>query len=240
MLKFFKVGNPIESFSGIEALPTPIDIGSLYKDELSKETLGRILGYFRKHGIKHEWVHPNWDTDEYLTEEELRIRLAFYKTQPPEGDAFYKINEYISLELDRDEVHLYVDGEDFRQCIALFIPDPQTKPTQELIDSIDEAEEMLIDPSERDISAITLGITSKQEFWAYCSNLQVWAENHYDTRILHRNLAFPLLKKLTEAGDPMAKKVFREEIAKRYASGCHSVVEFLRREGYLNYLEVKN
>ncbi len=168
LLKIIDItGNPIESFSGIEALPTPIDIGSLYKDELSKETLRRILGYFRKHGIKHVWTQPNYDTDEFLTEEEKRICLYFYKTQPP--DAFYKINEYLSLELERDKVHLYVDGEDFRQCIALFIPNPQAKPTQELINSIDEAEEMLIDPSERDSSVSTLGITPEQEFWAHCS-----------------------------------------------------------------------
>jgi len=54
--------------------------------------------------------------------------------------------------------------------------------------------------------------------------------------MLHRWLAFPLLKELTEAGDPVAKKVFKEEIAKRYASGHPSVVGFLKYEGYLDYL----
>jgi len=79
-------------------------------------------------------------------------------------------------------------------------------------------------------------IPPEVEFWGHCSNMQVWYENNYDTRLLHRWLAFPLLKELTEAGDPVAKKVFREEIAKRYASGHPSVVETLRNGGYLNYL----
>jgi len=49
-------------------------------------------------------------------------------------------------------------------------------------------------------------------------------------------LAFPLLKKLTEVGDPIALRVFREEIAKRYFEGNENVKKFLRIEGYLNYL----
>jgi hypothetical protein len=42
-------------------------------------------------------------------------------------------------------------------------------------------------------------------FWAHCSNLETWGENNYDTRLIHSNLAFPLLKKLTEAGDQTKK-----------------------------------
>jgi hypothetical protein len=64
----------------------------------------------------------------------------------------------------------------------------------------------------------------------------VWAENGYDTRILHRNLAFPLLKRLSEVGDPMAKRVFSEEIAIRLASKHPTVIQFLTQNGYLRYL----
>ena len=59
-------------------------------------------------------------------------------------------------------------------------------------------------------------MSSKTEFRANCSNLQAWVENGYDTRLLHRNLAFPLLKKLTNVGDLHAKKVFKDEIANKY------------------------
>ncbi len=53
---------------------------------------------------------------------------------------------------------------------------------------------------------------------------------------MHSNLAFPLLKKLTEAGDPMAKKVFKNEIAKRFESGNNTVRIYLLIEGFLKEL----
>lgn len=64
-------------------------------------------------------------------------------------------------------------------------------------------------------------------------------ENSYDTRLLHRNIAFPLLKKLTEVGDPQARKVFKEEIAQRLTSGFESVVLYLLTEGYVQYLSLE-
>jgi len=79
-------------------------------------------------------------------------------------------------------------------------------------------------------------IPPEVEFWGHCSNLQVWAENDYDTRLIHSNLAFPLLLKLSNAGDPVARKVFKEEIVKRFLSGHPSVMRFLFEEDYLNFL----
>ena len=64
-------------------------------------------------------------------------------------------------------------------------------------------------------------------------NLQVWAENKYDTKILHSNLAFPLLKALTKAGDPVAKRMFKSEIATRFSSNFEPVKMYLMAEGYL-------
>ncbi len=54
--------------------------------------------------------------------------------------------------------------------------------------------------------------------------------------MLYSNLAFPLLYRLTKLGDPIAKKVLKEEIAKRYLSGSSIVQAYLIREGYLRYL----
>jgi len=67
-------------------------------------------------------------------------------------------------------------------------------------------------------------------------NLQVWAEYNYNTDYLHRNLAFPLLRALTDAGDLKAKKVFKNEIGRRYESGGEATREYLREEGFLKYL----
>jgi len=44
------------------------------------------------------------------------------------------------------------------------------------------------------------------------------------------------LKKLFEAGDPQAQKIFKEEIAKRLTSDYEPVITLLLEEGYLDYL----
>ncbi len=105
------------------------------------------------------------------------------------------------------------------------------------IDSIDKLETLGNHVLE-DMNYISnLKITPKEEFFGHCSNIQAWAENGYDTRILHRNLAFPLLKELVNAGDIKAEKVFKEEIAFRIEHGTEQVIQFLIIEGYINYLE---
>ena len=151
------------------------------------------------------------------------------KTNPKE----FKINEYITLKLIGAQTEIYLDGIEFRQCKRLFI--------NISIDDIDNyknansIDEITAYHNEQRDTILVPEITPEIEFWGHCSNLQAWAENNYDTRILHSNLAFPLLKKLTEIGDPIAKRVFKEEIVKRYSSGYPPVVEYLKARKYLNY-----
>ncbi len=45
------------------------------------------------------------------------------------------------------------------------------------------------------------------------------------------------MRALVKVGDPLAKKVIREEIAQRLASGYPSVVKHLINQGYLEYLD---
>jgi len=105
------------------------------------------------------------------------------------------------------------------------------------INSIDDAAEKLDKSLERGNPEVSkIDIPPQVEFWGHCSNLQVWAEQDYDTRFIHSNLAFPLLKKLTEVGDLKAEKIFKDEIGKRFEMGPDSVRQFLALEGYLNYL----
>ncbi len=73
-------------------------------------------------------------------------------------------------------------------------------------------------------------------FWVQCSNLQVWAENDYNSNLLPNRIAFPLLKKLVEVGDLKAKEVFEKEIVKRLESNHLPTINFLLEEGYLSYL----
>jgi len=104
------------------------------------------------------------------------------------------------------------------------------------IKSIDEAAEKLDSSMEGGRGRCKYNISPETEFWGHCSNIQAWYENSYATNLLHRNLAFPLLKALVNIGDPLAKKVFKEEIAVRFESGYPSVVLYLIKQGYLDYL----
>ena len=149
----------------------------------------------------------------------------------------FKVNEYITLKLEDGKTNIYIKGNLFQQCKFLLINIPVDKISSfDEIDSIDEAAEkldrFLEGPEESKIE-----ILPEVEFWGHCSNLQVWAEMNYDTRLIHSTLAFPLLKKLVDIEDPKAKVVFKEEIVKRLENGYTPVIEFLYYENYLDYLD---
>jgi small GTP-binding protein len=147
----------------------------------------------------------------------------------------FKINEKLTVKLENNRTNIYVDGRLFNQCKYLLLNLSTSKiRAYDRIDSIDEAAETLGRNLER--SAPDAVISPETEFWGHCSNIQVWYENNYDTRILHRNLAFPLLKALAAANDALAKKVFKEEIALRLESGYPSVVFYLIEKGFLKLL----
>lgn len=142
----------------------------------------------------------------------------------------FRVNELITLKLENGQTHIYLENEPFRQCKFLLLEIPVDKVCSlDALDSIDEAVEGLDKSMER----APIGVPAEVRFWAHCSNLQVWAENNYNTALLHSNLSFPLLKKLHKLGDPIAKKYFKEEVAKRLASGHVPVVHYLLVEGYL-------
>jgi hypothetical protein len=159
----------------------------------------------------------------------------------------FKINQYLSLKLEYREINIYVCGEKFKQCACLFLQVPKDATgIFKRADSIDEAmaihdtylfqgEIVEGQASMRVIDQI-YDIPLEQEFWGHASNLQAWADHNYDTRLLHSNLSFPLLKRLTECGDPVARRVFKEEIAVRFKSGYFPVVTYLAIGGYLQYL----
>lgn len=156
----------------------------------------------------------------------------------------FNVNNYITLKLENNKTIIYISGKRFRQCKFLFLKFPINNfNTFDEIESIDEAAEVLnhtLEPfGEDDLTANKrqIKITPEVEFWGHCSNLQVWAEHNYDTRFLHSNLSFPLLKALLDSGDVNAKRAFKEEIVKRFLSGNYSTVEFLYEEDYLDYLD---
>ena len=153
----------------------------------------------------------------------------------------FKINDYISLRLEEDRTNVYINDMKIIQCKYLLLQDTNDNFIVYNKDflSIDRLAEKLDKSLEFNdsIDNKIYKIDSEVEFWAHCSNIQAWAENNYDTQMLHANLSFPLLKKLTIAGDPLAKEVFKMEILKRFKSGDLNVMTFLIKEGYLDYFE---
>ena len=151
----------------------------------------------------------------------------------------FKVNKFITLKLERDETNIYVVDEKFDQCKYLFLLDPNETIAKD-INTVDDAVEFFANTLEgEEITPQELGITSEQIFWAHCSNIQTWVEYDYDTRILHSNLSFPLLKRLTQLGDSKANRVFKCEIAKRIELGNIKTFSFLVTEGYLEFLNAE-
>ncbi len=154
----------------------------------------------------------------------------------------YQINKYITLKLENKATNIYVNGKQFLQCKFLLLNiTPDKIRDLDDIESIDEAAEKLNHELEYQKKS-KIKIPPETEFWAHSSNLQVWTELHYNPRLLHSNLAFPLLKALTDVGDPLAKEVFKQEIKSRFESFNPSTQKFLLENNYLNYFtdEEKN
>jgi small GTP-binding protein len=162
----------------------------------------------------------------------LQIKRELYFERWPE----YFINDYLTLRLENNRTNIYVRGKIFSHCKYLLLNiDKNDTEKYDKIESIDEAAEKLDDSMHRG-GYQKYSLCPETEFWGHCSNIQAWYENKYDTRLLHRNLAFPLLEALVKAADPLAKKVLKEEIAQRLESGYPSVILYLINQNYLCYL----
>lgn len=141
----------------------------------------------------------------------------------------FNVNDLLTLYLENNKTMIYINGKKFLQCMRLAI-NKKVDEIEDLLtlDSIDD----ITDNLEKDPHTIPPEV----EFWGHCSNLQVWYENNYDTRMIHSSLAFPLLKKLADEGDLIAKRVFKEEIVKRLESGNDNTKKFLISKEYIKYL----
>ncbi|HEC37101.1 hypothetical protein LCGC14_1248580 [marine sediment metagenome] len=155
----------------------------------------------------------------------------------------FKVNNLITLRLIDGKTVLFVNNREFKQCKILLLNIPVGDQPAEEMSSIDEFaddlrykmghERLYVDKLEEEIY-----ITDEEEFMGHCSNLQAWAENDYNTKLLHRSLAFPLLKILSKEGDKIAELRFKEEIARRYKYGNQSVQSFLFDEWISRLLNI--
>lgn len=199
--------------------------------EIMQEYSGRIEVPFEN--------EPTFTSIDQLTAFSMKDKVI-EKVSTPNKE--FKINDYITVKLEFNETNVYVNDEKFRQCKYLLLNILKRDINRyDSIDSIDDVAEHLNHDLEgnSEIKYEKYKITPEIEFFAHCSNLQSWCEYGYDTRILHSNLSFPLLKRLTEVGDPDAKKIFKEEIAKRFVEGGNVVRKFLNLENYLGFLDIE-
>lgn len=143
----------------------------------------------------------------------------------------YKIGNHILLRLENGKTNIYIENKKFLQCKYLLINNIVNN--NRIIESIDDAASLLNNKL-HDFQIKAYKISPEQEFIGHCSNLEVWHENDYDSRLLHSNLAIPLLKKLKELGDKRAQIVFKNEIIDRYINGNDDTRHFLEKEGYLD------
>jgi len=162
-----------------------------------------------------------------------------------------KINEHIEVRFLGGSTVIFIDGHEFVQCKYILLINPHLHERQDQINSIDEAQRYLSNELEREAVTVesildrsdrlensklsALGISPEEEFWAHLSNLQAWVEHDYDTRLLHSNLSFPLLKALARS-DPLAKMRLQEEIVSRVSARYFPVIAYLMEEQYYKYL----
>jgi hypothetical protein len=155
-----------------------------------------------------------------------------------DGIKIFTLNEYLKLKFENNQTNIYVDDEKFRQCkYLLFNLDKNNLEQYDEIRSIDEMADEYMGRHEQDRGKYnSFKIEPIEEFQGHCSNLQAWVEHDYNTALLRNNLAFPLLKKLVEVGDPKAKGRYKDEIAVRLASNELTITKYLIKQKYLENL----
>jgi hypothetical protein len=115
------------------------------------------------------------------------------------------------------EPKILVDGSPVLTCFFLVASiDPVKGSTIDTIDELSEIKGARIMEGRDVINEF--GMTEDDVIMAHASNLQAWVENGYDTRILHSNLAFTLLKMLSRAGDKAASRALEREVSSRIRS----------------------
>lgn len=136
----------------------------------------------------------------------------------------FVVNEYITLKFENKETNIYVKKNNIFNLLFSI-------QAIELDDFFQEGPENL-NPELNDLPP-------EKRFEVDCAILKAWAESNYDGRLLHANLALPVLEELYKVGDPMAKKALKEEIVKRYLESDYEVQYNLQDEGFLEYVSIE-
>ncbi len=102
----------------------------------------------------------------------------------------FTVNEFIKLELIDNETRILVNDEHFHQCKYLLLSIPLGSAKWERFESMDD---IIYATNKGKAEQHALGLTPEEEFKGHCSNLQAWAENGYDYRLLDTKLSIPII-----------------------------------------------
>ena len=83
-----------------------------------------------------------------------------------------------------------------------------------------------------------MGIDAYQHFQMLCFMLKHWYTHNYNTQLLPKEVAFPLLKELSVVGASNAN--LSQEVKKRFVELLPSVQMYLIQENYWDYLKQKD
>jgi hypothetical protein len=218
--------------------------------KMKEQDLFEGIDYKPSPGVK--FLYQMWCDDNYthvlLDQEVLREARDFWEKRNPAikeaieermnlNRSKFIINPYLSVVNDDGEIKILVNDIVVDICKNLFMNVPSEKMEEydiylDDVRSIDELENRFEDKRREVPFIIEKGMISiDDEFWAHCSVLQAWAENDYDTRLLHSSIAFPLLKQLKDCSDPRAIVAYKREIVSRFLDG--SVGYMLVTEDYI-------
>ena len=107
------------------------------------------------------------------------------------------MNEFISLKLSSSSTWIYVNDELFSACKYLLISIPvDSMEDWDHYDSMDEiiaATTRTRNKIRDEVEPKAERLTPEQAFHGHCSNLQAWAENGYDYRLLDTKLSIPII-----------------------------------------------
>lgn len=144
----------------------------------------------------------------------------------------------LTIRLYDDKSRIFIDEEEFMTCrfVPISIPISNLKDYQDIESINDIIDSLDLSQEEGSGEEISQEVLPELDFFVNASNLQVWVELDYDTRVLDFQLSFPLLAKLSKRGDPYINQRFKEEILKGYYQGSEGSRTYLEHCGFLRNL----
>src|SRR5271157_2544067 len=138
------------------------------------------------------------------------------------------VNKFLDVIYDEQakRAQVLVNGKPFLHCSFIVADIASTDRDIQSIDDLAQQQETRILEGDN----VRKYLTPAEEVFAHASNLQAWAEHGYDTRLLHSNIAFPLLEELASAGDEVAKRALGMEINSRIKDGVPAARIFIISE----------